>query len=219
MSSRIWTFFDSISITNLKVKAMKSNADRISGEARAAHETVKHFRAEVEEQFAKIMDEMRGFERYAASYGEYVPRLEIDLDYEKYLAQKRAEKVAGGCDEVVEGEETKERVGDVAEPTLLGCGFSKSNLSKLFGIKFMDDVGQREERAAAAATVDVDIASPQMPTIRMTAPKSVQNHQTYPSNSPFLSTDEDTSSPVPILKMGVSKLQDNKRCTFFALHE
>ena len=99
---------------------MKSNADRISGEARSAHETVKHFRAEVEEQFDKIMEEMRGFERYAASYGEYVPRLEIDLDYEKYLAEKRAEKETGGCDEAVEGEDTEKRVGDVAEPTLLG---------------------------------------------------------------------------------------------------
>ena len=193
---------------------MKSNADRISGEARDAHETVKHFRAEVEEQFAKIMDEMRGFERYAASYGEYVPRLEVDLDYEKFLAEKRAEKETGGCDEAVEGEESKERVGDVAEPTLLGCGFSKSNLSKLFGIKFMEDAaGQREERPAAVATVDADVASPQMPPIAVSAQMAAQNE--LPSNSPFLSTDEDTSSPVPILKAGGSKLQDRKRYTFF----
>ena len=186
---------------------MKSNADRISGEARDAHETVKHFRAEVEEQFAKIMDEMRGFERYAASYGEYVPRLEVDLDYEKFLAEKRAEKESGGCDEAAEGEESKERVGDVAEPTLLGCGFSKSNLSRLFGIKFMEDVGQREGReAAATATADGE-ASPGIPSITVTA--AATTSEKYPSHSPLLSTDEDTNSPVPILKIGGSKFQDN----------
>ena len=44
----------------------------------------------------------------------------------------------------------------MAEPTLLDCGFSKSNLSKLFGIKFMEDVGQREGREASAPTSTVD---------------------------------------------------------------
>ena len=187
---------------------MKSNADRISGETRAAHETVKHFRAEVEEQFAKIMEEMRGYESYAASYGEYVPRLDVDLDYEKFLAEKRMEKETEGRDEVVEGEEPKGRAGDVAEPTLLGCGFSKSNLTRLFGIKFMEESGVREDRVAAPAAVDVDVASPKMLPIATTAQKATQNEPTHPSNSPFLSTDEDTSSPVPILKF--SKLMDKR---------
>ena len=72
---------------------MKSDADRISAEARGASETVKHFRAEVEEQFARIMDDMRGFENFAASYGEFVPRLDkLDLDYDKYLAEKEKEE-------------------------------------------------------------------------------------------------------------------------------
>ena len=198
---------------------MKSNADRISGEARSAHETMEHFRTEIEEQFAKIMEEMRGYERYAASYGEYVPRLEIDLDYEKYLSEKRAEKEAvGDCDEAMEGEEPKETAGDVAEPTLLSCGLSKSNLSKMFGIKFMEDAGQRKEKVPSAATAHEEVASPQMPMIAVTAQKAAMNEQTHPSNSPFLSTDEDTCSPVPILKMGGSKLQD-KRCKFVMLFE
>ena len=177
---------------------------------------MEHFRAEIEEQFAKIMEEMRGYERYAASYGEYVPRLEVDLDYEKYLAEKKAEKeAAGDCDEAVEGEEPKEIAGDVAEPTLLGCGLSKTNLSKMFGVKFMEDAGERKEKATAAASKHEDAASPQMPMIAVTAQKSALNEQTHPSNSPFLSTDEDTSSPVPILKLA-SKLQD-KRCKFVML--
>ena len=179
---------------------------------------MEHFRAEIEEQFAKIMEEMRGYERYAASYGEYVPKMEVDLDYEKYLAEKRAEKeAAGDCDEAVEGEVPKEIAGDVAEPTLLGCGLSKTNLSKMFGIKFMEDAGEMKEKATAAAAIEhEDVASPQMPMIAVTAQKTTTNEQTHPSNSPFLSTDEDTSSPVPILKLA-SKLQD-KRCKSVILY-
>ena len=75
--------------------------------------------------------------------------------------------------------------------------------------------GERKEKDTAAASKHEDAASPQMPMIAVTAQKSAMNEQTHPSNSPFLSTDEDTSSPVPILKLA-SKLQD-KRCKFVML--
>jgi hypothetical protein len=79
--------------------------------------------------------------------------------------------------------------GEMAEPSLLDCGLTKSNLREFCGMKFKEDFEQKKNEAAA---YPLNTTTP-----RSALPASMSSNFSAAS---MATTDEDTCSPESILK-------------------